>query len=699
MPQHRQEKSAKTIGIACMYKSTASFIAANLEILFADAVVTKIYCFEDDSLCNGVQADLVLAPSHSLLQTVRPAIADGAETVVVKRTLSKKGMDKLVRLPKGTRAMLVNSHAEMAVETISLIYQLGIHHIDLVPVYPGMTRFPDLSVAITPGETKHVPAGVATVVDIGDRVLDISTVMDIIAKLGLDYLRLSDRLAAYAAEIVPASWGMQDILDSNSRLEGEMANLLQLLDEGVIGVDTRGIIYTYSDTAGKILDRGREDVLGRPAANCLPEVPFAQVLTQAEAREQIIRINDTDIAVSVKPVFHAGVLQGAVAFLKRYSEAERRQYKLRAQILQKGHKAKYSFADIRGESAAIVKCKDIARRMARSDSSVLIYGESGTGKEMFAHAIHNSSCRRGFPFVAVNCAALPASLLESEICGYEEGAFTGARKGGKPGLFELAHSGTIFLDEIGDMPLELQTRLLRVIEEREIMRVGGDSVIKVDVRIIAATNHALRSLVDAGRFRKDLYFRLNVLPLHVPPLRHRVGDALILAKTMCREFQVNFTLEPSVVAWFESCQWEGNVRELRNLVEYMANLGQAVIGLSDLPFCYYRPPGLAGIATGAERPDKGARDNAPDAGTGFVLTALARCFADQRRIGRRGLARQAKEFGLFLSEQEIRQIINRLALDGMVQVSRGRGGSVITAKGLRLANELTGLNGAALLSQ
>jgi transcriptional regulator with GAF, ATPase, and Fis domain len=221
--------------------------------------------------------------------------------------------------------------------------------------------------------------------------------------------------------------------------------------------------------------------------------------------------------------------------------------------------------------------------MAQSASSVLITGETGTGKEMFAQAIHNSSPRRDFPFVAVNCGALPESLLESELFGYEEGAFTGARRGGKPGLFELAHRGTLFLDEIGEMPPSLQMRLLRVLEERQVMRLGGAGLRGIDIRVIAASNRNLERMVAEGGFREDLYYRLAVLPLPIPPLRDRIEDILPLVREFQRLLGVAFCFEPEVESFLLQREWRGNARELRNCIEYVANLGIPRVGLADLP--------------------------------------------------------------------------------------------------------------------
>ena len=401
--------------------------------------------------------------------------------------------------------------------------------------------------------------------------------------------------------------------------------------------------------------------------------------------EKIIKIKGEDVIVTVNPLIHSEKLYGAVAIIRKYRDTENKQHMLRKKLVGKGYKARYDFNHIIGKSNAINKCKDIAKRMAKSNSSILITGETGTGKELFAQAIHNNSPRNRYQFVPVNCGAFPESLLESELFGYEEGAFTGARKGGKPGLFELAHNGTLFLDEIAEMPMNLQVKLLRVLQEREVVRIGGDRIINVDIRIVAATNRDLKSMVKRGEFRQDLYYRLNVLPLNIPPLRERREDILFLIEEVQKQFNSNFTLTEKAKELLLSHNWEGNVRELRNYVEYFVNLDSKIIKAKDLPFSY----------------DLEMEDELDIGGKGgiimkfiettgndirkyiFILEELQKAYIDNRRLGRRSIHRIAKSKGIFLSEQEIRTMLAELEKLFMVKVSKGRTGTVITKEGIR----------------
>lgn len=333
---------------------------------------------------------------------------------------------------------------------------------------------------------------------------------------------------------------------------------------------------------------------------------------------------------------------------------------------QKGHAAKYRFCDICGTSPQITQTVELARKMARTESSVLITGESGTGKELFAHAIHSNSPRSEAPFVAINCAALPDSLLESELFGYEDGAFTGARKGGKAGLFELANTGSIFLDEIEGMAPSTQLKLLRVIQEREMMRVGGDRVIPIDVRIISASNQDLIPLMECGKFRSDLFYRVSTLPLNLPPLRQRKEDILPLIEEFKSSLHLTFVLTEEAKALLLRYGWPGNIRELRNCVEYMGCQNLPVIEPENLPFP------LRSAASGPLLGTDAAR---------LVQTELLRILSTGAR-GRKQLLQALSKTGLSVTEGQLRRELEQMKAQGYITSTTGRGGSSLTKAGL-----------------
>lgn len=277
-------------------------------------------------------------------------------------------------------------------------------------------------------------------------------------------------------------------------------------------------------------------------------------------------------------------------FAKRVSNVVNETAKLtktvREEVIGKGYYAKYRFDDIVGETDEICATKKIAEKIARTDLTVLIEGENGTGKELFASAMHNASGRVKNPFVAINFSALPDELIESELFGYEEGSFTGAKKGGKVGLFQQANGGTIFLDEIGDISLKMQAKLLRVIQEKEIMKVGADKIIPVDVRIIAATNRDLKKMIEEKSFRKDLYYRLKMGYIHIPPLRERKEDVpLLIRHWLGTKFDEDIRIDDDIMKRFIEHDWPGNVRELLNIMKYaVAVCEKKRITLMDLPY-------------------------------------------------------------------------------------------------------------------
>lgn len=290
-----------------------------------------------------------------------------------------------------------------------------------------------------------------------------------------------------------------------------------------------------------------------------------------DSHNVISKVGDTQVLINSTTFSMSGERFGHIVSFKKTSTIQKTEQIVRRSA-QKGFVAKYSFHNIVCESLAMKHCLDKAMEFAQFDSSVLITGETGTGKEIMAQSIHNASPRRNQPFISINCAAIPASLLESELFGYVDGAFTGAKKSGKYGVFELAHNGTIFLDEIGDMPMELQSRILRVLQEKELMRIGDDKIIPVNVRVICATNKDLLHCIEDGTFRADLYYRINVLNVALPPLRRRVADICPLFEYHLHLFSSKYKKEVKLVNpdskfLLEKYGWPGNIRELMNIAE------------------------------------------------------------------------------------------------------------------------------------
>ncbi|KLN52085.1 propionate catabolism operon regulatory protein PrpR [Variovorax paradoxus] len=355
-----------------------------------------------------------------------------------------------------------------------------------------------------------------------------------------------------------------------------LGTILGQLQDGVVAVDLRQRIEALNPVMADLLGAPVAELAGRVLSDVEPVLDLgATLLLRETPPEEVLQIGMRTLVVRRAPIVENGEVTGALLVCRDPAVIQRADRHLRANQRQRGAPARYRIEAFAGDSAPARRVRELAAQCAASDATVLVIGESGTGKELVAQGIHTASRRASQPFLAVNCAALSESLLESELFGYEEGAFTGARRGGKTGLIEAAHTGTLFLDEIGDMPLALQTRLLRVLQEREVLRLGATAAVPVDLRVIAATHANLAAQVERGLFRRDLYYRLAVLRIETPPLRERGSDiAALAASLLARRRGATGVPAAPASAWLAALlelaagySWPGNVRELENLVE------------------------------------------------------------------------------------------------------------------------------------
>ncbi len=421
-------------------------------------------------------------------------------------------------------------------------------------------------------------------------VVGSSLVVDAAQQAGLQ------GLLAYSSASIRR--GFDDALELArvSRLEAgryeQLNSVLRHLQDPVLAVDLDETVIAINPAMRELIGvTALEPIIGRPLAALTNEVSLRTVLGNAQADQgAVIRVQGRDCVANRTPILEQGVMTGASLTLYDAGKIHEADTNLRIQRRSRDNLARHRFEDLTGGSEAFMQAVRLARRYAQTDFGVLIKGESGTGKELFAQAIHNAGGRSRKPFVAVNCAAFPESLLESELFGHEEGAFTGSRRGGKRGLFEAAHTGTLFLDEIGDMPVTLQTRLLRALQERQITRLGSTTAIPIDVRVIAATHRSLDEMVKTGEFRQDLYYRINALPLHLSPLRERESDVIVLAERLlalsARGLNIKESISAQVIPLIShrllSYAWPGNVRELENVCDRLAVSLLDHSGIADL---------------------------------------------------------------------------------------------------------------------
>jgi transcriptional regulator, propionate catabolism operon regulatory protein len=423
----------------------------------------------------------------------------------------------------------------------------------------------------------------ACVLDLRDRgvgtIVGPGLVTDLAAKAGMEAVFLYSRASVRAAfdtalEVAQATWG-------EAVRRHRLDNVLQHLRDGVVALDAQGRVEAINQRLASVLGIEPAAAVGRRLPEIAPDLSGSMPDGDGESLETLRGVS---YVVHRGPLVDNGVTTGTVLTFQESRAVERLDRTLRSRQRAQQFTARYRLDDLVGTCPSMDRVRQLVRRYAKSDATVLVRGESGTGKEMIAQSLHQLSARCDFPFVALNCGAFPEALLESELFGYEEGAFTGARRGGKAGLIEAAHRGTLFLDEIGEMPLPLQSRLLRVLQEREVVRLGSTEPTRIDVRIVAATHRALTAAVEAGEFRTDLYYRLNILNIALPPLRERQADIMPLAaELLCqaarreprltariRRTSDAFDMLAPVAESLSRHAWPGNVRELQNVIERIA---------------------------------------------------------------------------------------------------------------------------------
>lgn len=648
----------KTIGVITNTNSkVAGHIRKNIESLLGEYVTVHNY-YLSDLPKKSIDDDVVVVMIKEMGLHVVDQLKNKDALITLQRTVKSEPLLKVFRIPEGTKVLVVNDTYETTLETMILLYQLGVNHVQLIPYQKGVD-VSDIRVAITPDELVHVPKNIESIINIEQRVIDISTFIQIMTHLEIDHQAAAKRLLDYTGEIVSLAHGMnKTLLDLYSKHE-EMSTLLNLSRDSIILVDDKGQVIQCNATFREMYNCGNaSDLMG-----CFGE-QFLNDFSDDHYNECLYTLKDREYLISKMPIQYYGKRTGFSYILKDVTHVLSLESSLQQQIKKRGLVAKYNFEDIVTNSDKVLKSIEVAKRFAAADLSILISGESGTGKEVYAQSIHNASERSFYPFIAVNCAAMTESLLESELFGYEGGAFTGALKHGKQGLFERANKGTVFLDEIGDMPFSMQSKLLRVLQERQVTRVGGKEVIDVDVRVIAATHKDLYELVEQQVFRQDLYFRINVLPLEIPSLKERPEDILLLlehfSEGVCE-------LTEQVKSFLVAYPWKGNIREIKNVVSYLLFMSPECVTIDDLPPYMLRA---------------GYREESKNYSTVFnrVMVSL---YIQKKWAGRLSILKACQELGGHETEGDIRRYLEALKEKKYLVVKEGRGGSILTEMGYR----------------
>lgn len=642
---------------------------------------------ETHTVCDGIEGelrgDVILKLSPLLNEEILAHCPEEIDIIQGQKVLSREGYRKLAEIVPGTKVLLMTTNKTSAFEMAAYLYQCGITHLDFLPSYPENTDVYDVDVAVTPGQLRFIPPYIAQVVDIGWRRIAPDALMSLMVALHIKNEHYLERLYRYSRTVVNHDFS-NTTLDSFSRTRELLYQTCNLIDYGVMILNRERKVLFANDAFLSMLDIRRTSVNMAALLKKLPAELNHVLLDEREQEDLIIRIPDRSQVFSCSRHIFMTYKEkaGEIVILKDAHKIEKLEGQIRRSTAPQTYTAKYTFRDIVGKSPAIVKCISHAGKIARTELPVLITGESGTGKELFAQSIHNASDRYDKPFVALNCAALSKELLESELFGYEDGAFTGAKRGGKKGLFEFAHKGTIFLDEIGDMPMELQAKLLRVLQEKEIRRIGGNLTIPVDVRIITATNLDLKELVSEKRFRLDLFYRISMFTLLLPPLRNRGKDILLLADHFLRPFGKSLSEPLSELLLRE--EWRGNIRELQNCMQYMAIMGEGILTVDDLP------PGYGTEGT-IRRRTAGALGKTGTEGLFedmlYKQRELCSRILQLLLVEPMGRMRLLQKLQYAYTEHEIKKAMGYLDQRGLIRISRGRGGTSLSEKGMGLAKE------------
>lgn len=665
----------KKVAIISTAPNVCKEIYNQIEALIGDEVEVKWYCLEDD-IPKRFDNTLIVFTGPAIKKLTISKMFIPNNYIVARRVVNYHYLSSLISLPTGTEVLLVNDFKETCIEAIDQLRNLGIDHVKYYPYYPGTLNYKKLELAVTPGESNLVPNCVKKIIDIGIRKIDITTINEILKDLDLMKSKGNIVSSQFVRDIVDLSKRYNHATNRSIELKNMFQIIVDNSIDGIVYLNNSGEITAVNKAFESLTKIEKKKIINKNISDVLPELGKWKTV---ELDRDMVKINGRNVAVVKVPVKRHGNIVGYLITIEDVAEIQKLEYEMRRKMRDKKHNARYHFSDIVSKSDAMKKTISLAKKFSLSNSPILIQGENGTGKELFAQSIHIFSNKKNKPFIPVNFAALSSSLLESELFGYEGGAFTGAKKGGKAGLFEEAHSGTIFLDEIGDAPLEFQARLLRVLQEKQVRRVGSTQLIPIDVRVIAATNKDLKLLVKEGKFRQDLFYRLNVLPIYVPPLRERKEDIVLLIDKYLKKFTNDINIccgkifSKAAIEYLIDYEWPGNIRELVNVVEYIVNvkIKGKLIDISELPPYVMNDCIVENIPSLKQFYDEN------------IIWILEK-IRDKKNAGRRTLAKLAHEEHKELTEAKIKTLLKKMQHEELIDINIGVKGNTITKKGIQL---------------
>lgn len=628
---------------------------------------------------SNITADLIVFSSSEMYDIASHRVNPACSSIIANRTLNVSSLDKLFSIANESNVLVVNDSMDNAEEVIKLLKEVGIDHLKYHPYTPGTHYDKNILYAITPGEVDLIPSSIKHKIDLGARIIDITTIIEILTRLNLLDAKARLISSKYIETIIRLSKRLHD-----SNVEATLNNqylhkVLNHVNDGIIAFDDKNIITVFNETSETIFQLRSSQALGKQLSQIVRDPSIRDYLTHSSEHEEMIgKIGESHYIIGKMALDRQHSYVCTFKDTKRSMDVEKR---LR-QMMKKGLIAKYHLTDIIGNSPIMKSTIEKARKLASTDHSILIQGESGVGKELFASAIHNLSPRATGPYLAINFCSLAEDLAESELFGYEEGSFTGAKKGGKKGLFEEAEGGTILLDEIGDSSPRIQARLLRVLQEKEIRRIGGTDIIPINVRVLAATNRDLLKMCQNGEFRLDLYHRLKKLYLNIPPLREHLEDLpdyIDHFLNISNGKHLHFS--PEVWEMFYNNPWNGNVRELQNEIDYFqAICTDGFVDLSDVPNGYSESQLYAGCDKAETQINhESYRLSEQDR---YILTVVADAELEGYPVGRPAVVKMGGQIGL--TESKVRARIERLSVLGLLIKGHGRRGMRLTEEGMSI---------------
>lgn len=669
--------------LACFYRDqdnqpAINYIADNFYSVFGSSINITNYYLDRLAKNEKISADAYIVCYAEMLGPLVDHVDDFSKVIVIARSIRKEYIQPLFDIPRGSDVLVINDSPASIIQTIHMFYELGVGHLHLIPFNKEQAdtdAYDHIDTAIVARYSEHmVPPHIHKIYNIQNREVSFETMLKLISLLDLNHSSILGNLIRKARGDMDTGTDFAKSYFSSILRMQMIKSVVNGSTRAILLIDTDQRIHYINDAACQIFGLHIGDTI-------LSQSSLPPNMTEAdEYHDRIFAHGSCTYLVDKINYYISEIYIGYALILQNEIDLRDTASNLSKQLKRTGFYARYKFDDIVHESVQMRNCIEMAQKIAVSNYTVLITGESGTGKEMLAQSIHNYSKRSKNAFVAINCAALPETLLESELFGYESGAFTGAQKKGKIGLFERANHGTLFLDEIGDISPGLQVSLLRALQEKQIMRIGSEKVIDLDVRIIAATNVDLEIRVKEGLFRRDLYYRLNVITLDIAPLRKRQEDILPLFKNFLGHhyYNLNDKEKNDLIRY----SWPGNVRELANTASYYKLFNRLPDKISSCqpesihPIDSFTEPHLLSEPLLELK----------------VLNIIARNTRDCSGIGRRNIIKELRSEGFQVGEGVLKRILHDLNNRGLIHSFPGRGGSSITRAGnarlLKLSSEL-----------